>query len=153
MWRPLKLGFALLSMLTACGGSSDTLGGSDRPETQPTATTEATSTASSTAEEELYPDVIDVEVTSSPDGTWAFAVTIRSPYDSPDRYADAWRVLGPDGEEYGRRILTHDHAGEQPFTRSVSGVEIPDAVTEVTVQGRDLLSGWGGATVLVDLNR
>jgi hypothetical protein len=153
MWRPLQLGFALLPILTACGGSSDTLGASARPETQPTAIIEATSTASSRAEGELYPDVIDVEVISSPDGTWTFAVTIRSPYDSPERYADAWRVLGPDGEEYGLRVLTHDHAGEQPFTRSLSGIEIPDDVTEVTVQGRDQLSGWGGATVLVDLKR
>jgi hypothetical protein len=110
-------------------------------------------TASSPTEEELYPDVIDVEVTASPNGTWALAVTIRSPYDSPDRYAEAWRVLGPDGEEYGLRVLTHDHAGEQPFTRSVSAIEIPGGVTEVTVQGRDQLSDWGGATVLVNLKR
>ena len=35
---------------------------------------------------------------------------------------DAWRVLDPDGNELGVRILTHDHANEQPFTRSQGGI-------------------------------
>ena len=79
------------------------------------------------------------------------AVTISSPYDTPERYADAWRVLGPDGEEYGIRVLAHDHAAEQPFTRSQGGIVIPDEVDVVTVQGRDLANGWGGATLDYEL--
>lgn len=101
---------------------------------------------------ELYPDVLAAEAEQQ-DGTWTFQVTMSSPYDSPQRYADAWRVLAPDGTELGVRVLTHDHASEQPFTRSLSGVEIPDDVTTVTIQGRDQLSGWGGATVDLTLAR
>ena len=78
-----------------------------------------------------------------------FDVTISSPYDSPSRYADAWRIVGPDGAVLGERLLTHDHAAEQPFTRSLAGVEIPYGVAEVTVQARDLVNGWGGGTVTV----
>ena len=55
-------------------------------------------------------------------------------------------VLGPDGTEYGIRILAHDHANEQPFTRSQSGIPIPADVQTVTIQGRDLANGWGGLT-------
>ena len=55
------------------------------------------------------------------------------------------------GVERGVRILTHDHANEQPFTRSLSGVRIPAGVRGVRVQGRDQVSGWGGRTVEVDL--
>jgi len=92
----------------------------------------------------VFPDVIAVTADQSDDGTWRFDVTLSSPYDTPDRYADAWRILGPDGTEYGVRELAHDHANEQPFTRSLSGVEIPDEVDSVVVEGRDQVNGWGG---------
>lgn len=102
-------------------------------------------------EVQRYPDVVDATATMSA-GTWTFAVTISSPYDSPDRYADGWRILGPDGSEYGFRLLTHDHANEQPFTRSLNGVEIPEGVTTVTIEGRDQQYGFGGGTFELTLD-
>ena len=102
---------------------------------------------------ELFPDVVAVEATSEGGNSWSFSVTLSSPYDSPERYADSWRVVGPDGTVYGERFLTHDHAGEQPFTRSQSGIEIPEDVDTVTVEGRDQVSGWGGATMEFTLTR
>jgi hypothetical protein len=111
----------------------------------PDAVNTAADTASdASSAEQRFPDVIDAEATVSSTG-WRFAVTISSPYDSPDRYADGWRILGPDGTEYGFRLLTHDHASEQPFTRTLDGVEIPDGVTTVTIEGRDQEFGFGGA--------
>lgn len=98
------------------------------------------------ADDSDFPSVIDAVATPEGDNSWRFDVTISSPYDSPERYADAWRVLGPDDTEYGIRILTHDHASEQPFTRSQSGIAIPADVRTVTIQGRDLVNGWGGPT-------
>ena len=95
-----------------------------------------------------FPDVVAVDVTATGD-TFRFSVTISSPYDTPERYADAWRVLAPNGDELAIRELTHDHQSEQPFTRSLDGVEIPDGIESVTVQGRDQANGWGGATVMV----
>lgn len=94
----------------------------------------------------VFPDVVAAVATQSDDGSWRFDVTLSSPYDSPERYADAWRVVGPDGTTYGERILGHDHANEQPFTRSQSGIEIPAEVEAVTIQGRDQVNGWGGQT-------
>lgn len=102
--------------------------------------------------EELFPDVVGATAVQDADGSWTFSATLSSPYDTPERYADAWRVIGPDGEVYGIRELTHDHANEQPFTRSQSGIEVPDGVTTVTVEGRDQVSGWGGATIEVELD-
>jgi hypothetical protein len=99
----------------------------------------------------LYPDVVGVEVTANQDGSFRFSVTLSSPYDTPERYADAWRVRDEDGTVYGIRELVHDHATEQPFTRSLDGVEIPPGVTSVVVEGRDQVSGWGGAVVIVNL--
>lgn len=118
-------------------------------------TTDSADGASDSADgglEELFPDVVGATAVQDADGSWTFSATLSSPYDTPERYADAWRVIGPDGEVYGIRELTHDHANEQPFTRSQSGIEVPDGVTTVTVEGRDQVSGWGGATIEVELD-
>ncbi len=150
---------ALILALTACGDdgpstTDDTSGTGSAPTSQDTSSTESTPTSqnASTAET-LYPDVVGVEAVHDGDGTWTFHVTLSSPYDSPERYADAWRVVGPDGTVFGERILLHDHAAEQPFTRSQSGIEIPADVSTVTVEGRDQVSGWGGETMDVELQR
>lgn len=108
--------------------------------------------APATDDSQMFPDVIDA--TAVLDGpTWTVSATLSSPYDSPERYADAWRVVGPDGTVYGERVLTHDHAGEQPFTRSESGIEIPDGVDAVTIEGRDQEFGYGGDTFDLPLTR
>ncbi len=101
----------------------------------------------------LFPDVVEVELNPGADGTYTVAVTLSSPYDSPERYADAWRLLSPDGDVLAVRELTHDHDGEQPFTRSVSDVAIAADIAEVTAEGRDQQSGWGGATITVAVPR
>jgi hypothetical protein len=140
--RAATLAVAVL-LLAACGSSN----GADSSATTSPPTDPATST---TAAAQLYPDVIEVEATEAA-GTWRFNVTVSSPYDSRQRYADAWRVAGADGTVYGVRELTHDHAAEQPFTRSLDGVTIPDGVAVVVVEARDLINGYGGATVEVRL--
>lgn len=98
-----------------------------------------------------YPDVIEVVAVQGDDSTWRFDVTISSPYDSPSRYADAFRVTTTSGEVLGVRELAHDHASEQPFTRSLTGVVIESSVDEVIVEGRDQANGWGGEKVVASL--
>jgi hypothetical protein len=78
-------------------------------------------------------------------------VTVSSPYDTADRYADGFRVAGADGRVYGERKLLHDHAAEQPFTRDLHNVAIPAGVKTVIVQARDRKFGYGGRTVEVNL--
>jgi hypothetical protein len=130
----------------SCGSDGDTDAGEPATESVADSVSEpAQEPAAESVEEQRFPDVVDAEATVSSTG-WRFAVTISSPYDSTDRYADGWRILGPDGTEYGFRLLTHDHASEQPFTRTLDGVEIPDDVTTVTIEGRDQEFGFGGAT-------
>ena len=99
-----------------------------------------------------FPDVIAVDLTSTgADRVFDVAVTISSPYDSPERYADGWRVLDPEGNELGTHTLMHDHANEQPFTRTQRGLLIPEGVTQVTVEGRDQANGYGGGTITLDV--
>ncbi|WP_353810425.1 hypothetical protein [Agromyces sp. SYSU T00194] len=99
-----------------------------------------------------FPDVIEAELEPSGDD-FSISVTMCSPYDTRQRYADGWRVLTPDGEALAEHELTHDHATEQPFTRTRGPFPIPDDVDEVVVEGRDQANGYGGETVTVDVPR
>jgi len=98
-------------------------------------------------------DVVDAAATRSGDGTWRFEVTVRHADEGWDHYADQWQVLAPDGTVLGTRTLHHPHVDEQPFTRSLSGVEIPPEVDTVTIRARDSVHGHGGETVTVELPR
>ncbi len=96
-------------------------------------------------------DVLAVDVRPEGDGRYTFSATVQHADTGWDHYADAFEVLGPDGQSLGVRTLHHPHVNEQPFTRSLSGVEVPDGVTEVTVRAHDSVDGYGGATVTVKL--
>ena len=122
----------------ACGDDADTAAA-------PPAETDGS------AVEQMLPDVIGGEIMAEDDGTWTVRATISSPYDTPQRYADAWRVLDPDGNVLGVRELAHDHASEQPFTRALAGVDVPAGVATLTLEGRDRANGWGGGTFDLDL--
>ena len=99
-----------------------------------------------------FPDVLEVRVRARGAGTFDLDVTVSSPYDSAQRYADAFRATSEDGAVvYGVRPLLHDHAGEQPFTRDLYGVDVPAGVRRIRVQARDKTHGWGGGTRLVEL--
>ena len=98
-----------------------------------------------------YPDVVDVLVHARSDGGFDFDATISSPYDTPQRYADAFRVMSTEGMQFGERTLFHDHASEQPFTRDLYGVAIPAGINTVVIQARDKKYGYGGKTLHVTL--
>jgi len=80
-------------------------------------------------------------------GQWTFAVTLSHPDTGWDHYADGWEILAPDGTRLGFRELAHPHVNEQPFTRSLSRVQIPDDLTTVKIRARDTLDGWASETV------
>ena len=151
--RRAAVGAALLALLTACGSASDTPGGRTAGQTlTPGQSPEAAGDGDADASGQRFPDVLDAEVDCTSEPCRASA-TLSSPYDSADRYADAWRVRTPDGTVLGVRELAHDHADEQPFTRSLPSLEVPGDVEEVVVEGRDGANGWGGGTVTVPVRR
>jgi hypothetical protein len=103
-------------------------------------------------------DVTYVRAVQTDAATWTFHVTVEHPDTGWEDYADGWDVLTPDGTvlkpdpaEPFTRLLLHPHVGEQPFTRSQSGIVIPEGVTQVRVRAHDLVDGFGGREVLVDL--
>ncbi len=51
----------------------------------------------------------------------------------------------------GARVLLHPHVDEQPFTSSLSGVQIPQAIRTVRVRARDKVDGYGGREMVVSV--
>lgn len=139
------VGLLLVTVLAGCGAG-------EAPGVASSATQPRTVGATTSGEPggDRFPDVVDVELTpTGAERTYDVAATLSSPYDSPERYADAFRVRTESGDVLGVRELTHDHAAEQPFTRTLAGVVVPTGVDEVVVEGRDQANGLGGQALLV----
>jgi hypothetical protein len=96
-------------------------------------------------------DVINAEAQRTAENTYRFAVTVRHADSGWDHYADRWDVLAPDGTVLGTRVLLHPHETEQPFTRSLSGVVIPQGIHTVEVRAHDSEHGYGGASLSIEL--
>ncbi len=89
--------------------------------------------------------VVDAVSARQSGDQWSFSVTLSHADTGWDHYADGWRVESMDGAELGYRKLHHPHVNEQPFTRSLSGVEIPVGTKVVLVRPHDSVHGWGDA--------
>ncbi len=92
--------------------------------------------------------------------SWTFSVTVSHPDQGWDDYSNGWDVVAPDGtvlklneSDLFTRILLHPHENEQPFTRSQSGIIIPMGIDQVRVRAHDLVDGFGGQEIIVDLKR
>ncbi len=92
----------------------------------------------------------DVRATGS-DGKWRFDVTVSHPDTGWDHYADGWRVEDAEGNELGIRVLAHPHVNEQPFTRSLAGVVIPEGLDQVFIRARCNVDGWNEDVTAVAL--
>ena len=93
--------------------------------------------------------VVAATLTRESAGTWRVSATVAHADEGWDHYADRWEVLAPDGTILATRELLHPHVEEQPFTRSLSGVVIPEGVEAVTIRAHDNVHGYGGAAVTV----
>lgn len=97
-------------------------------------------------------DVTEVVATPEEGGTYRFDVTVRSADTGWEKYADAWEVRAADGTVLGTRVLAHPHVDEQPFTRSLTGVELPDGLDEVIVAARDSVNGFCGEELTIPVS-
>ena len=95
-------------------------------------------------------DVIDATIDGSSDG-FTVSATVSSADTGWDKYADLWQVQAVDGEVLGERVLAHPHETEQPFTRSVSGVDIPAEILTVVIVARDSVAGFCGAGFTIEV--
>eukprot|EP00536_Pseudo-nitzschia_multiseries_P010983 jgi/Psemu1/289416/fgenesh1_pg.354_\ len=65
--------------------------------------------------------------------------------DGWDKYADEFQIRDAEtGIVLGTRTLMHPHVNEQPFTRSLLGVNVSDSIRCVEVAARDSVLGYCG---------
>ncbi len=173
-WNMISLLLFVL-LLAGCGGDSmgDTLPGDDiidpsrgmpeAPDTDPPPSQTSQDQATQTPAEPAgkgNADVLHVRAVQEDENIWTFHVTVRHPDQGWEDYADGWNVVTPRGEvlksdpeDPFTRLLLHPHVDEQPFTRSQSGIEVPPGVTKLTVKAHDMVDGYGGQEVVVDLSQ
>ncbi len=96
-------------------------------------------------------DVTAVDVTRTGERTFQFHVTVSHSDEGWKHYADRWEIVAPDGSILGTRTLYHPHDDEQPFTRSLPGVRIPEGIRKVTIRAHDSVHEYGGKTTVVVL--
>ncbi len=87
-------------------------------------------------------EIVDARYERTGEGLYTFQITLRHEDEGWDHYTDKWQVLSPDRKVFGERVLLHPHVNEQPFTRSQSGIAIPEGTSEVVVRAHDTVHGW-----------
>ena len=104
-------------------------------------------------------DVVKVEAIDSGAQGWTFHVTVAHPDTGWDDYCNGWDVVADNGvvlklneSDQFTRLLYHPHETEQPFTRSQSGLKIPQGVEQVTIRAHDIVHGFGGKEVVINLS-
>lgn len=97
-------------------------------------------------------DIIKVKVDKS-GSTYRFSVTVKHADEGWQHYANKWDVVSLDGQVLATRILHHPHVSEQPFTRSLSGVAVDSRIDSVIIRAHDLVHGYGGKEMTVELPR
>jgi len=58
-----------------------------------------------------------------------------------------------EGLVLGVRTLLHPHIDEQPFTRSLSRVVIPEGLLRVTIRANDSVHGTGGRELVLSVSK
>lgn len=96
-------------------------------------------------------DVVGAKAAKTSDGSYRFDATVKHADSGWDHYADAWDVVAPDGTVLGTRKLLHPHETEQPFTRSLGSVIIPEGTEYVMLRAHDSVHEYGGEEFRVNL--
>jgi hypothetical protein len=96
-------------------------------------------------------DVLEVKGICDSEYVCNFHVTVSHADAGWEHYADRWEIRTEDGKRIGMRTLEHPHDNEQPFTRTLNNVKVPDGVSVVVVRARDSRHKYGGKEITVTL--
>lgn len=84
---------------------------------------------------------------------WRVEVTVRHPDSGWDHYINYWIVETHAGDEIARRKLLHPHVNEQPFTRSLTSLTVPDGVHKVYIRLHCKRDGLSKTRYMVKLKK
>lgn len=96
-------------------------------------------------------DIMGVSVHKTGDDLYDFNVTVFHKDSGWKHYANKWDILDSNRKVLATRILYHPHVNEQPFTRTISNVEIHKLIKSVTVRAYDSVHEYGGKEMAVTL--
>ena len=82
--------------------------------------------------------------------SYTFSVTLEHNDEGWKHYANLWEVWTVDGKTLlGKRVLAHPHVNEQPFTRALGGVKVPEGTSRVIIRAYDLIHGESKNTLFL----
>lgn len=97
--------------------------------------------------------ILAADLYFSNDNSWLIKVSLEHNDTGWDHFADIWQVVDGKGNVLGNRVLQHPHVKEQPFTRDLAGVKVPDGVTTIFIKAHDKVHGWTTNRLKVDLTK
>ena len=97
-------------------------------------------------------EIVKVELEPSAN-RWTFHVALSHEDTGWDHFADGWRIVDSKGNELGYRKLWHPHVEEQPFTRTLANVLVPEGTNIIFIEAHDKVHGWAKKKVKIDLKK
>lgn len=95
--------------------------------------------------------ILRAQFSQNQSGLWSIKVTLRHHDTSWKHYADDWRVVDKKGNVLADRVLVHPHIHEQPFTRGLNNVKIPENIKIVFIEAHDKVHGWTKTILRINL--
>lgn len=90
-------------------------------------------------------DVLDADIQYESGSRYSFSVTVRHNDTGWDHYADRYEILTPDDRIIAARVLRHPHVQDQPFTRDLRYIPVPDGINRVKIRAHCSRDGYVGA--------
>lgn len=101
--------------------------------------------------------IIAADLKHQGNNIWSLNVTLKHDDTGWDHYADNWRLVDAKGNILGDRVLYHPHVNEQPFTRSLNAIQIPESAMKqgdtLYIDAHDKVHGWTKKRLSLDLNQ
>jgi hypothetical protein len=86
-------------------------------------------------------EIVDAKASRTGEDSYRFDVSIRHADIGWKHYANQWQLYTSDGQLLGTRTLHHPHVDEQPFTRSLDNIKVPQGVISVVIRAKDSVHG------------
>ncbi|MCL6416798.1 hypothetical protein MIB92_14145 [Aestuariirhabdus sp. Z084] len=89
------------------------------------------------------PTPVSATIESQGSGFFTISVTLKHADEGWEHYANRWEVLDGEGNILATRTLLHPHVNEQPFTRNLSAVRLPNSLDTIYIRAHDSKHGYG----------
>lgn len=86
-------------------------------------------------------------------GSWNVSVTLKHGDTGWSHYANAWQLVDAQNNLLAKRVLSHPHVNEQPFTRGLSAVNIPKNIKVIFIEATDSVHGLSTDRLRIDLTQ